>query len=200
MHWFPEKFKSKKMRGLVQALVFCRVSASVKMPWLLPERSLLAAWQTVVQTPAAISPQTSIRLLESNGETAKLEIRSALDAEPRPVEFVLVEKKWIPKALAESWPRALERANAQLAEVTDEQSAQIAGRITPLLLQIAGVLDQMANADRPEELQLGWWQIHEAFPERVLCQCRENRRIGVVVNYVGRKFSCHDLVRLLGVK
>src|SRR5262249_40367407 len=124
-----------------------------------PVSAMLAAWQSVASSPATLSAQTTVKLVKLEGDRATLELRSALDAEPRTVEFVQIEEKWIPKSLADSWPSTIGRAVSQLSEVTDEQSHAVASRITPVLLQIGVILDQMREAERPEELQLGWWQI-----------------------------------------
>ncbi len=124
-----------------------------------PASTLFAAWQRSSSTNATLLSETDVRLVELNGDRATLEIRSELDAEPEKVEFVLVEGKWIPKSLAESWPAAMEQALEKLKGVDEAQVAEWAGHIKPLLLQVEGTLEQMLRAERPEEAQLGWWQI-----------------------------------------
>jgi hypothetical protein len=133
-----------------------------------PASTLLSAWQRGSTNHATLLSETDVRLVEMDGENATLELRSDLDAEPQQVEFARVEGKWIPKSLSENWPAMLETALEKLSAVEETQLAEWAVRIKPVLLQIEGTLDQMIQAERPEEVQLGWWQI-----QSLLVQARQ---------------------------
>lgn len=133
-----------------------------------PASTLLAAWQQGASTNATLLSETNVHLASLDGDHAVLELRSALDAEPQTAEFVQVEGKWIPKSLSDGWPATIGKAVTRLADLSEEDVAEAAGPIGPLLLQIEATLNQMIRAERPEEVQLGWWQI-----ESLIVQARQ---------------------------
>lgn len=124
-----------------------------------PASTLLAAWQQGASTNTTLLSETNVHLASLDGDHAVLELRSALDAEPQTAEFVQVEGKWIPKSLADGWSATIGKAVTRLSDLSEEDVAEAAGHIGPLLLQIEATLNQMIRAERPEEVQLGWWQI-----------------------------------------
>src|SRR4029079_7652242 len=124
-----------------------------------PASTLLVAWQQGASSNATLLSETNVHLASLDGAHAVLDLRSALDAEPQPAEFVEVEGKWIPKSLSDSWSATIGKAATRLSDLSEEDIAAAALQIGPLLLQIEGTLDQMIRAERAEEVQLGWWQI-----------------------------------------
>lgn len=134
-----------------------------------PGTKLLAARQQEgASNPPALS-QTDVRLVTLDGDQATLQLHSVFDAEPRSVQFVQIEEKWIPQPLAEAWPATIGKAAGWLNSVSDQELTDLSQRIDPALLQIEGTLDQMIRAERLEEVQLGWWQI-----QSLLIQARQD--------------------------
>lgn len=151
--WDRTQVKDADLRKLLQ-------TASAK---------LRSARQPEASSNATLLSQTNVRLEKTQGDQATLTLQSPLDKEPRSVEFVLVDGKWIPKSLADAWPATIGKVLHGLNSVSDGTLAEISRRLGPALLQIEGTLDQMLKAEQPEEVQLGWWQI-----QSLLVQARQD--------------------------
>ncbi len=117
------------------------------------------AWQNLSPAKSTVLRETTIRLRLLDGDQAMLEFQSPLEEEPRPVEFILFEGKWIPKSLADAWEETVRKGRTDLEQLDAGRIAELADRFRPKLLQIERTLDQMLAAERPQQVQLGWWQI-----------------------------------------
>lgn len=124
-----------------------------------PGSAIFTAWQNLAATPASLTKETHLKLQQSEEDHAVIEFQSSLEAEPRPVEFVRIEGKWIPQSLSEGWAESVGKWSADLDRFDAAQVEKLAERIHPKLQQIERTLDQMATIDQSEKLQLGWLQI-----------------------------------------
>lgn len=121
--------------------------------------ALFLAWQALSPPGSALLTQTKVRLLSAEGDTAVLEFRTPVDPEPRSVEFVQIEGKWIPKSLADGWETTVRAARSQLDQMDEARFARTAEKLEQVLSPLDSTLDQMLRSSRPEELQLGVWQV-----------------------------------------
>jgi hypothetical protein len=133
-----------------------------------PASSTFLAWRDLSPANASLLSNTLVRALEAGEDRALLEFQAPHDPEPRPVDFLLLDGKWIPKSLAEGWDDAVRTGKQRLDEWDADRMARLTEQLRPSLMQIESTLDQMLDAERPEELQLGWWQI-----QSLLLQARQ---------------------------
>ncbi|MEE8584676.1 MAG: hypothetical protein V3T83_07480 [Acidobacteriota bacterium] len=87
----------------------------------------------------------TVDLISNDGSEAVLEIGDEGE-EPRRVEFMQVEGKWIPREMAQEWPMAVEHARSQLVEVSNEELLQNKEAILGSLTMTEGALDGMLAA------------------------------------------------------
>jgi len=120
---------------------------------------LLQGWQAVAPPSSSLMSQTKVRLLKLEGEAAELEFRTPVDPEPRTVEFVLIEGKWIPKSLASGWEATVRAARTQFEQLDEARFTKFAAQMEQVLAPIDGTLSQLLRSSRVEELQLGVWQM-----------------------------------------
>lgn len=121
--------------------------------------ALYLAWQALSPPNSSLLTQTKVRLLKLEGDVAELEFRTPVDPAARTVEFAHVEGKWIPKSLAEGWQTTVRAARSQLEQMEETRFLRIAEKLEQILMPVESTLDQMLRSSRPEELQLGGWQI-----------------------------------------
>lgn len=134
-----------------------------------PASDAFAAWRSLSPGKSSLLSETTIRTVESDAARAVLEFQSPVDPEPRTIEFVLVEEKWIPKSLSEGWEETVRKGKRQLDDVDPLRVAERMNLLRPTLLQIEGTLDQMLAEDHADAIQLGWWQI-----QSLLIQARQS--------------------------
>ena len=92
----------------------------------------------------------NVTLSRMEGERAWILVEKA-DEDPEEVEFVLVEGKWVPAAMAEGWDSGIADAREQLSQVAVDpaQTAQ-AGAV---LMMVDGALEGLLAAQTSEEFQ-----------------------------------------------
>ncbi|HTI49353.1 MAG TPA: hypothetical protein VL475_00325, partial [Planctomycetaceae bacterium] len=86
-----------------------------------------------------------VSLVSSEGDAAIVRVE-APGEDPRDLDFVRVEGKWIPKDLSESWIETIGEANARLSLVSRENLAAKKQQWLTLVATFDNVLDQMAAA------------------------------------------------------
>jgi hypothetical protein len=88
--------------------------------------------------------------LDSTPNTATLSYRDRKDIEPKQVEFVKVEGKWLPKNIANGWAEMIANSKSHLASLPGQVSA-----VKPVILQqlegMNGMLDQIEQAKTSEQ-------------------------------------------------
>jgi hypothetical protein len=94
-----------------------------------------------------------VTLVKSKGDAATVELKT--DQETTEREFVRVEGKWIPKAVAEGWIEQIGQAKARLSVLSPDNLSEIKPRIVSLLAAVDGVLDRLAAARNHEEFRAG---------------------------------------------
>lgn len=93
---------------------------------------------------------TKATVVSSQGDTATVRIEVPGE-EPREDAFVRVEGKWIPKEMADEWPRKIAEAKAELAELSDETIRQNKPMILMQLSMLERLLDSLLAARTAEE-------------------------------------------------
>ena len=91
-----------------------------------------------------------VTTVQATDEQATLSYRDAKNAEPKQVEFVRVEGKWLPKSIVTGWPVAMADAKARLAELPS-QLASVKPEALRQMASIAGMLDQLQGAKTKDE-------------------------------------------------
>jgi hypothetical protein len=114
-------------------------------------RELLASGGKVFRgMPLPQFGDVQVTTIKSDPTTATLSYRESRDAEPKQVEFVLVEGKWLPKSIASGWSAGVADAKAKLAELPIRVTA-----VKPEALKqidaIEGMIDQLQNAKSSDE-------------------------------------------------
>ena len=120
---------------------------------------MLLGWQAVAPPNSSLTAQTKIRLLKEEGSLAELEFRTPVDPEPRIVEFLQVDGKWIPKSLADGWATTVRAARTHFEQLDEAQLTKFADQLERVLTPMDSTLSQLLRSSRSEELQLGVWQM-----------------------------------------
>lgn len=97
--------------------------------------------------------QTKVELVSEAEYTAVVRITTPSRVEPETVDFLLIESRWIPESLANSWPETIRAARASLEELTPESIAQWKPQYLQLLKTVDAAFAKMLEAKRPEDLQ-----------------------------------------------
>ncbi len=87
----------------------------------------------------------TVKLISNDGSLAVLEIGEE-GGEVRQVEFTNVEGRWIPREMAQEWPRAMEEARSAIAEVSNEELLQNKEALLGSLTVTESALDSMLAA------------------------------------------------------
>ena len=91
-----------------------------------------------------------VTTIKSDSTMATLSYRETRDAEPKQVEFVLVEGKWLPKSIANGWSSGITDAKAMLKELPNRISA-IKPEAMKQIDAISGMIDQLQSAKTSDE-------------------------------------------------
>lgn len=94
--------------------------------------------------------QTKVTLISTEGNTAMVKIE-APGEKPKELAMVLVEEKWIPKNLAESWKPRMDEIRKQIAEITPEKIAAQKKQLMPALQKFNEQVALLENAKTEEE-------------------------------------------------
>lgn len=101
-------------------------------------------------TAAAMLRSLTATVVSEEGDRATLRIDSpGEDAQTE--EFVRVESKWIPVALAENWSPEMASARESLAQMSSEEMKQNEEMVLMQLSMMENVLDMLLAADTPEQ-------------------------------------------------
>ena len=93
-----------------------------------------------------------VEVKKVSGDEATLLI-SLPDEEEKEIELVHVEDRWIPGDLADDWKEEMEEARKKLEQLTPETMAQQKMQYMMFLGMAEGMIDQLAQAGTPEELE-----------------------------------------------
>jgi hypothetical protein len=91
-----------------------------------------------------------VTTIRSEGDTATLFYKEKQNPEPRQVELVRVEGKWLPKTIAESWRGTIDNGKQRLTELPD-RLASWKPEVIKQFDTIGGMLDQLQAAKTPQE-------------------------------------------------
>ncbi|MBI1346936.1 hypothetical protein GC163_11680 [bacterium] len=106
------------------------------------------------QNPIDQLSQTEIKMTASTGgETSIVSLKFPSDPYPQDIEFVLVEGRWIPKSLANSWTDTIHSSHERLESLTPKSIAAQKEPLMQTLGLLNGVFQQMLIAKTPEDLQ-----------------------------------------------
>jgi hypothetical protein len=97
--------------------------------------------------------RTQVKLVSSSGDKAKLTL-TATGEEPKDVDFVRVEGKWVPQSMADSWDEMVRgEAFAWLSTLNPEFFAEKKPPYLAFLSAIETALDGLSAADTRDEFQ-----------------------------------------------
>lgn len=94
--------------------------------------------------------QTKITVVTTEGDSATIKIE-APGEEPKEVQMVKVEGKWIPKNLADNWQKKMDDVRKQLAELTPEKVTARKEQTLAGLKSVNETLAQLESAKTEEE-------------------------------------------------
>lgn len=144
----------------------------------------------------------SVTTVESNEMTAILSYRESKDAEPKQVEFVKIEGKWLPKSIAQSWPDVVARVRARLVELPG-QVAAIKPAVMEQLEGLNGILDQVEKARTPEQFNGAVMSLFvsvalgKGFAEQALREAETSpRKANAVYLIINRELSDKEQTKL----
>ncbi len=117
-------------------------------------KSLLASGSQLLNgMPLPKFGDVTVRTIRSDAEVATLSYLESKESEPKEVEFVKIEGKWLPKNIATGWSAGVSDARSKIASLP----GQIAP-IKPVLLEqldgISGMLNQLQQAKTSEEFNV----------------------------------------------
>jgi len=94
--------------------------------------------------------RTEVKLISSTGDTARLKL-TATDEEPRDVDFVRIEGKWIPQSMANEWIENMGEARARLSVLSPESFAEQKPQYIAILGAVDDVLDKLRATKSRDE-------------------------------------------------
>lgn len=94
--------------------------------------------------------QAKVTTVSTEGDTAKVKIEVPGE-EPKEVEMVKVEDKWIPKNLADNWKSKMDELQKQIASLTPEKVTAQKEQTLAGLKKINEVLAQLEKAENSKE-------------------------------------------------
>ena len=114
-------------------------------------RDLLAAGSKPLrEMPLPQFGDLQVTTVKSDTNTATLSYRETHDSEPKQVEFVLIEGKWLPKSIADGWSSGIADAKAMLDELPNRISA-IKPEAMKQIDAIGGMIDQLQSAKTSDD-------------------------------------------------
>ena len=112
---------------------------------------LLASASNVFRRmPLPAFSDLQVMTVRSDSTTATLSYRETKDADPKQVEFVLIEGKWIPKSIASGWSSSVVDSKALLDELPRQISA-LKPEAIKQIDAISGMIDQLQSAKTSDE-------------------------------------------------
>jgi uncharacterized protein YydD (DUF2326 family) len=104
-----------------------------------------------------INPEEALRsisaeVLENDGQVAKLKVTMEGE-EPEEIEMAKVEGRWVPKDMADEWDEKIAEAREGLANMSEEEMQQQKMQVMMGLGMAEAMIDQVAMAETPEQLE-----------------------------------------------
>jgi len=93
-----------------------------------------------------------VEVKTSEGDTATI-VLTAPDEEPKEIVLTRIEGRWVPKELSEDWKEKVTEARAKVDSLTPETMAQQKMQFMMFLGMAEGMIDQLAQAQTPEQLE-----------------------------------------------
>ena len=117
---------------------------------LTPDDDFAAGLEELGEVKATLVSESA------DGRSAVVRLESPdPEDEPRDVEFVLVEGKWIPRDLADAWDATIADYRTDMLERTAPESVQqTRDQVLPLLVAIDGTLKDLERAKTQDEFNL----------------------------------------------
>ncbi len=91
-----------------------------------------------------------VTTIKSDTNTATLSYRETRDAEPKQVDFVVIEGKWLPKSIADGWSSGIADAKAMLEDLPNRISA-VKPEAMKQIDAIDGMVDQLQSAKTSDD-------------------------------------------------
>jgi hypothetical protein len=91
-----------------------------------------------------------VEIVSSEAESAIVKI-TVPDEQPEEVELVLIEERWVPKELADTWAEELAKAEEELASWDEQKIAENKVQAMMILSMVETFLDQLAQVESSEE-------------------------------------------------
>lgn len=102
------------------------------------------------EDPIAKMKATEIEVVETAGDTATLRMTTPGE-DPEELKLTRVEGRWVPTDMATDWDKNMDEARTKLEGMTAEEQAATTTQAMMFLGMGQGLLDQIANAERPEQ-------------------------------------------------
>ena len=116
-------------------------------------RQLLASGSRLLSgMPLPQFGDVKVTTVKTDGDSATLSYTESRGSEPKEVEFVRVEGKWLPKTIATGWTSGVEETRAKIGELSNRISAW-KPEVTKQFDTISGMLDQIQSSKTPQEFQ-----------------------------------------------
>lgn len=93
----------------------------------------------------------NVKVVSNEGGHATLQVSSPGE-EPKDVEFVQVENRWVPADMAAEWDKDMAEAKTNLEQLTPEAMAQQKMQIMMMVGMAEAFVDQIAQAETSEQL------------------------------------------------
>ena len=117
-------------------------------------RKLLASGSLLLKgLPFPKFGDVKVTTLKSDGDEALLSYRDSNETEPKQVEFVRVDGKWLPKSIATGWATGVADLKAAIG-VLPERISAVKPQVMAHFDSIRGILDKMHGATTAEEFNV----------------------------------------------
>lgn len=93
-----------------------------------------------------------VEVKENQGDTATLMMTSP-DEEPEELKMTRIEGRWVPNDLSDDWKKDVADARLKIDKMTPETMAQQKVQYMMGLAMAEGLIDQLAQAQTPEQLE-----------------------------------------------
>ncbi len=114
-------------------------------------RDLVASASKVLrQMPLPPFGDLQVMTVKSDSTAATLSYRETKDGDPKQVEFVLIEGKWLPKSIANGWSSGVAEVKAMLDEFPHRISA-VKPEYMKQIDAIGGMIEQLQSARTSDE-------------------------------------------------
>ena len=166
-------------------------------------RGLLASASSLLGgLPLPKFGEMSVITLTSTDGTATLSYRETKDAEPKEVEFVKVEGKWIPKSIANGWSAGIDDVMNRLTQLPEKLATfkSLAGQ---LVQSFNASLDKIQQANTADEFNAAFQPFGFSlvsglqFLGNAARDAAENRQTGIAIRVeINRELKDDEQTRL----